>query len=236
ECLTGLHRGDGRPGEERADGPDEPDHQQGTQRFLDEPDERVEYGGGGVTGQYCGRHGVQVDAAEEGPAEGQDRHGRGEAEPGSDQGTPVAPGDVHPQADQEQRQYRQHDLEIVDQPVAALRLDQVPGREQGQRRVDRGEAVHQREPARNQILLDDVDERGEVYHDLAVVHADRARLSGERVHELLVSNGVDLDPGSCETRARNDLVYLAVDEPGDGTGDRRAERLEQHADARQALA
>src|SRR6202034_1581475 len=45
----------------------------------------------------------------------------------------------------------------------------------------------------------------------------------------------DLDPRVGKPLARNDLVYLAVNEPGDRAGDRRAERLEQHAVARQVL-
>jgi hypothetical protein len=50
---------------------------------------------------------------------------------GSDQGAPVVWCEIHTQADQQERQYRQHDLQVVDQPVTGLRLGQFPGREQG---------------------------------------------------------------------------------------------------------
>ena len=96
ERRTGLDRGRGRPGEKCADGDDEPDDQQGAERFLDEPNKRVEQGGGGVTGQRGGRHAVQIDGPEQSQAEAEDGHGRGEAKAGADQGPPVAPGDVHP--------------------------------------------------------------------------------------------------------------------------------------------
>jgi hypothetical protein len=54
------------------------------------------------------------------------QHGGGEAEPGADQGAAAAAGDEHARG-QQQRQYRQHDLEAVDQAAGRLRFDQVAG-------------------------------------------------------------------------------------------------------------
>ena len=58
--------------------------------------------------------------------------------------------------------------------------------------MDRRQA-DQREPALDQILLDDVDERAQVEDDLPVAGADRAAaLPGQHLHHLLVGDGVDL--------------------------------------------
>jgi hypothetical protein len=50
---------------------------------------------------------AEVDAAEDQQPGAEHEHGRGQAKPGSDQGPPVAPGDVHPEAEQQQRKDRQ---------------------------------------------------------------------------------------------------------------------------------
>ena len=56
------------------------------------------------------------------------------------------------------------------------------------------------------------------------------RLAGERLHQLLVHEGVGLDPGPGEPRARHDLVDLAVNGSGDPAGDRRGHRFEQRTE------
>src|ERR1035441_5422530 len=65
ESLPGPDRGHRRPGQERAGGDDQAHHQDRAERFLDEPDERVEQGGSGISGQLATRHAAQVDAAED---------------------------------------------------------------------------------------------------------------------------------------------------------------------------
>ena len=229
--------GDRGPGQERAGGDDQACHQDRAQSLLDEGDERVEQGGRGVGGQPTGRHAVQVDAAEDEQPGGEHQHRRGEAEAGADQRAAAAAGGEHAEGQQQQREYRQHDLQVVDQPVAGLCLDQVLGREQRQRRVDGWDLADEAEAALDQVLLDDVDERTQVQDNLAVLDADRAAaLAGERLHQFLVDKGVGLDPGLGEPRARHDLVDLAVNESGGPAGDRRGLRLEQRAESGQPAA
>ena len=60
-----LDRGDRGPGQERGGGDDQAQDQDRAQRFLDEPDERIEQSGRRVGGKHVARHTVQVDAAED---------------------------------------------------------------------------------------------------------------------------------------------------------------------------
>ena len=144
---------------------------------------------------------------------------------------------VHASSQQQQDQDRQHDLEIVDQPVTRLRLDQVRIREQGERRVDARDFVDDREAAVDQVLLNQVDERPEVEYDLAVAGSDRpVALPGERFHHRLMDAGVGLDPQLSELRACHDRVYLAVDESVHRAADLRGDGLQQRSDARQPFA
>ena len=61
-------------------------------------------------------------------------------------------------------------------------------------------------------------------------------MAGERLHQLLMDNGVGPDPSLREPRARHDLVDLAVNEPGGPAGERGGHRLEQSADSGQSAA
>ena len=65
-------------------------------------------------------------------------------------------------------------LRVFSSRYPCLRLDQVLGGEQGQRRVDVGELGDDREPLVGQVALDHVDERAEVQHHLVVADRDRA--------------------------------------------------------------
>ena len=93
----------GGSGEVRPDGDDQPDQQHDTEPDLEEVNKRVPHGGRGIAGQHVAGHAAEVDATGDQQSDGQDQHGRGQAEPGSDQGAPAAPRDVHPGAEQEQR-------------------------------------------------------------------------------------------------------------------------------------
>ena len=120
-------------------------------------------------------------------------------------------------------------------PVCALTRYLAENRRQ--RRVDGRDLADEAEAAVDQVLLDDVDERAQVQDDLAVLDADRAAaLAGEHLHQFLVDEGVGLDPGPGEPRARHDLADLAVNGSGDPAGDRRGYRLEQRADFGQSAA
>src|SRR5271169_708685 len=78
---TGPDRRGGGPGEERCGGDDQPEHQQGTERILDEANERVEQGGGGIAWQHAAGDAVEVDATEDLQVDAKEQHGEGEAEP-----------------------------------------------------------------------------------------------------------------------------------------------------------
>src|SRR5208337_1717404 len=114
-----------RSGGERPDGQDQADGQHDTESLLEEVNKRVPRGGGGIGGQRTAGDAAEVDATGDQQADGQDEHGRDQAEPDSDQGPPTAPRDVHPGPEEEQRQYGQRDPLGLDQPVVRLSLPEV---------------------------------------------------------------------------------------------------------------
>jgi hypothetical protein len=158
----------GGPGEVRPDGDDKPHRQHDTQAHLEEVQECVVHRGGGVPGKHVRGHALEIDAAGDQQADGEDKHGRGQPEAGADQRAPAAPRDPYPGPEKDERNDGQHDLERGDQPVERLGLAEVLRLEQRYGRRYRRDVVCQREPARHQVLLGRGDERTEVQDDLAV--------------------------------------------------------------------
>jgi LuxR family maltose regulon positive regulatory protein len=236
EPGTHPYRSRRRARQEGARGDHQAGHQQRAQRRPDEPDQDVEGGGRGVGRQCAGRHAAQVKATGDEQARAEHQHGCGQPERRADQRPPVPAGDQHTEAQQQQGQDRQHDLQGVDQPVGALRLLQVLGREQRERGVHDRDLARHGQPAGDQILLRDRDQRGQVQGDLAVADDQRtAGPAGQGCHQLLVRGPVDLHPGRRHPRARDDLGDLAVHEALDGTGQRARKALDQRGGLGQAL-
>src|SRR6185369_2038810 len=161
-ARSGLHRrtgpdgGSGGTGQERPNAHDQPHREHEPERDPDEVDHCVERGGGSIAGQDAGRNAAEVDAPPDQQADGQDQHGRGQAEASSPQGAQALPGGEHAAGEQQQDQDGQDDLERLDQPVSGLGLPEIIRLEKGHGWADRRDIAGQGESAIDQVLLDQV--------------------------------------------------------------------------------
>ncbi|MEU5104371.1 MULTISPECIES: hypothetical protein [unclassified Streptomyces] len=205
---------------------DHRDDQDGARALAQEPHERVVDDGGGVRGQRGGRHGVQIDAAQDGQADEQHQHHHRHADAHAHQRHPVRGGRPHGEGGEHDRRHRQPDAQDVQQPHGALRLVELLGLQQRDRPLDGGDVGGLLVARGDQPVFDVVDERAEVQDDGVPPGLDGAApLAGEHLHHGGVRPAVGGGPHLGELPAAHHLGHHVVHGRGQGGPQRLGQQL-----------
>ena len=140
--------------------------------------------------------------------------GDGDPDPPAHQRLAAVAGEPDAGRGEHDREDRQDDRELVEQPHAGLRVLQALGVEELelQRQLADRQLVEDPDAPFRELRSQLHHERGEVEHDLAVLRLDDLATSGERLHHLLVRVAVRFVPELLELLGLEELQRHAFGE------------------------